>query len=177
MAATSVSRSSAKLGQPWQRVKQPCSLVGGGFSSILVEVFSAENSRYFNYKVIGTDKVEGQGAVVLKFETRKGQDALLHRELFGTQYVMKGSGKAWIDLLSMNVLRLEIQYLDPPMPEGVLSLAVDYAPVVIKEKTFWMPRTVTAEQIVPNSKMPVGGQYIAECSNYQQFNVSVKMKY
>jgi hypothetical protein len=59
--------------------------------------------------------------VVLKFETKRGHDAPLHRELFGTQYVMKGSGKAWIDLSSKNVLRLEIQYLDPPMPEGVLS--------------------------------------------------------
>ena len=152
-------------------------LFGGGFSSILVEIFSAENSRYFNYKVIGTDKVDGQAAVELKFETKKDQQALLHRELFGSQYVMKGSGKAWIDFASMNVLRLEIQYLDPPMPEGVLSLAVDYAPVVIKEETFWMPKTVTAEQTVPNPKMPVGGQYVAEYSNYQEFKVSVRIKY
>jgi hypothetical protein len=152
-------------------------LFGGGFSSILIETFSPENSEYFNYKVIGTDKVDGKAAVVLKFETKKDQQALLHRELFGTQYVMKGSGKAWIDLSSMNVLRLEIQYLDPPMPEGVLSLAVDYAPVVIQEKTFWMPRTVTAEQTVPNPKVPVGGQYIAEYSNYQEYKVSVRIKY
>jgi hypothetical protein len=116
-------------------------LFGGGFSSILVEIFSPENSRYFNYKVIGAGKVDEKAAVIVKFETKKDQQALLHRELFGTQYVMKGSGKAWIDLSSMNVLRLEIQYLDPPMPEGVLSLAVDYAPVVIKDQTFWMPRS------------------------------------
>jgi hypothetical protein len=152
-------------------------LFGGGFSSILVEIFAAENSQYFNYKVIGTEKVDGKAAVIVKFETRKGQDALLHRELFGNQYVMKGSGKAWLDLSSMNVLRLEIQYLDPPMPEGVLSLAVDYAPVVIQEKTFWMPKTVTAEQTIPNPKVPVGGQYVAEYSNYQEYKVSVRIKY
>jgi hypothetical protein len=152
-------------------------LFGGGFSSILVEIFSAENFRYFNYKVIGAESLDGQAAVVIKFETKKDQQALLHRELFGTQYVMKGSGKAWIDPISMNVLRLEIQYLDPPMPEGVLTLAVDYAPVVIKEKTFWMPKTVTAEQTVPNPKVPVGGQYVAEYSNYQEYKVSVRIKY
>jgi hypothetical protein len=152
-------------------------LFGGGFSSILVEIFSPENSRYFNYKIMGTDKVDDKAAVVLKFETKKDQQALLHRELFGTQYVMKGSGKASIDPSSMNVLRLEVQYLDPPMPEGVLSLAVDYAPVMIKEKTFWMPKTVTAEQTVPNPKAPVGGQYIAEYSNYQEFKVSTKITY
>ena len=152
-------------------------LFAGGFSSILVEIFSAENSRYFNYKIIGGDKVDDKPAVVLKFETKKDQEALLHRDLFGTRYVMKGSGKAWIDSTSMNVLRLEIQYLDPPMPEGVLTLAVDYAPVVIKEKTFWMPRTVTAEQTVANPKAPVGGQYIAEYSNYHEYKVSVRIKY
>jgi hypothetical protein len=152
-------------------------LFGGGFSSILVEIFSPENSPYFNYKVIGVDKVDGKAAVVLKFETKKDQQALLHRELFGTQYVMKGIGKAWIDLSSMNVLRLEIQYLDPPMPEGVLSLAVDYAPVLIQGKTFWMPKTVTAAQTVPNPKVPVGGQYVAEYSNYQEYKVSVRIKY
>ena len=37
-------------------------LFGGGFSSILVEIFSAENSRYFNYKVIGADTVDGKSA-------------------------------------------------------------------------------------------------------------------
>ena len=152
-------------------------LFGGGFSSILVEIFSEENSRYFNYKMIGTDKVDEKAAVLIRFDTKKGQQTLLHRELFGTQYVMKGSGKAWIDLSSMNVLRLEIQFLDPPMPEGVLSLAVDYAPVVIQEKTFWMPRTVTAEQTIPNPKVPVGGQYVAEYSNYQEYKVSVRIKY
>ena len=114
-------------------------LFGGGFSSILDEISFLKNAQYFNYKAIGTDTVDGKAAVVLKFETKKDQNALLHRELFGTQYVMKGSGKAWIDTASMNVVRLEIQYLDPPMPEGVLSLAVDYAPVVIKEKLSGCP--------------------------------------
>src|SRR5215471_12065883 len=28
---------------------------GGGFSSILVEIFARENSQYFNYKLVGTE--------------------------------------------------------------------------------------------------------------------------
>jgi hypothetical protein len=40
-----------------------------------------------------------------------------------------------------------------------------------------MPKTLTAEQTVPNPKVPVGGQYIAEYSNYQQFKVSTKITY
>jgi hypothetical protein len=150
---------------------------GGGFSSTLDAIFSLKNAQYFNYKVIGTERVDAKPTVVIRFETKKGQSALLHREMWGSQYILKGIGKAWIDLSSMNVLRLELQYLDPPAPEGVLSVAIDYAPVEINGKTFWMPRTVTAEQTVPNPKMPVGGQYVAEYSNYHEFKVSVKIKY
>jgi hypothetical protein len=58
--------------QPRQRVKQPYSLFGGGFSSILDEVFSQKNSQYFDYKVIGTESLDGKAAVVIKFETQKG---------------------------------------------------------------------------------------------------------
>ncbi len=150
---------------------------GGGFSSVLDTIFSVKNSQYFNYKLIGTQKLDEDVALVIKFETKKGQTALLHRELFGSQYVMKGSGKAWIDPSSMNVVRLELQYLDPPVPEGVLTVRVDYAEVVINEKKFWMPETLTAEQTVPNPKAPVGGQYIAEYSNYQQFKVATRITY
>jgi len=150
---------------------------GGGFSSILDAIFSVKNAQYFSYKVIGTEKVDEDAAVVIKFETKKGQKALLHQEMFGSQITLKGSGKAWIDPASMNVVRLELQYLDPPVPEGVLVVRVDYAEAVINEKKFWMPKTLTAEQTVPNPKMPVGGQYIAEYSNYQQFKVSTKITY
>ena len=150
---------------------------GGGFSSIVAEIFSRKNQPYFDFKISGTEAVDGKAALVIKFKARNNQKALLYREMFGTQVIFKGSGKAWIDPESMNVMRLEVQFLDPPFPEGVLSLSVDYAGVEINGKTFWMPKTVTAEQTVPNPKMPVGGQYIAEYSNYHQFNVSVHIKY
>ena len=152
-------------------------LFGGGFSSILHEIFARENAPYFHYKIIGTEKFEGRAAVIVRLETRHGQKRLLYREMFGSQVVLKGRGRAWIDLESMNVLRLELQYLDPPSPEGELSVSVDYAPVAINGKTFWMPRKVTAEQTISNPKMPVGGQYVADYSNYHQFNVSVHFQY
>jgi hypothetical protein len=149
----------------------------GGFSSILVEIFAPENIQYFNYKLMGTEKVEDRTALVVRFDTKNGQKKLLYREIFGRQAVLKGRGKAWIDSESMNVIRLELQYMDPPFPEGVLAVSVDYAEVVINGKKFWMPRMVKAEQTVPNPKMPVSGQYFAQYSNYHQFNVSVHIKY
>jgi hypothetical protein len=165
-------RPAAK-GQP---LKGPF-FFGGGFSSVLDEVFSQKNAPYFNYKAAGAERLEGKPAWVIKFETKDGQKEILYREIFGSQAVVKSKGKAWIDPNSMNVVRLEFQYLNPPFLEGVLEVSVDYAPVVINGKTFWMPKTVTAEQTVPNPKHSVGGQYIASYSNYHQFNVSVKFKY
>lgn len=150
-------------------------LYGGGFSSTLDEIFARENAQYFKYKAAGTELVEGRATVVVMFETRSGQKRLLYRDLFGQQSYLKGRGKAWVDLESMNIVRLELHYLDPPAPQGELAVAVDYAPVMINDKTFWMPRTVTAEQTIPNPKVPVGGKYVAEYSNYQQFNVSHKI--
>lgn len=152
-------------------------IFGGGFSSLLDEIFSQKNQQYFSYKLAGAEKIEGKVALVIKFETKEGQREILYREIYGSQAAVDGKGKAWIDPQSMNVVRLEFQYLNPPFQEGILEVSVDYAPVVINEKTFWMPKTVTAEQTVPNPKHSVGGQYIASYANYHQFNVSVKFKY
>jgi hypothetical protein len=158
---------------PGQEPKAPF-LYGGGFSSVLVAVFSAENAPYFSYSLAGTDTLEGRAALVIKFETRNGQKRLLYRDLFNQRSYLNGKGKAWIDPESMNVMRLELRYLDPPAGEGELHVAIDYAAVTINDKTFWMPRLVTAEQTIPNPKFPVGGQYIAEYSNYHHFKVSVR---
>jgi hypothetical protein len=151
-------------------------IYNGGFSSVLIEIFARENAPYFNYSLSGAELLEGRTALVIKFETRSGQKRLLYRDLFGQSAYLNGRGKAWIDPDSMNVVRLELRYLDPPAGEGELEVSVDYAPVMIKDKTFWMPRLVTAGQTIPNAKVPVGGQYIAKYSNYHHFNVSVHFR-
>lgn len=161
---------------PSQPLKGPF-FFGGGFSSVLDEIFSQKNEPYLNYKAAGSDKIDGKAVWVIKFEMKDDQKEILYREIFGSQAIVKGKGKAWIDPESMNVVRLEFQYLNPPFLEGILEVSVEYAPVVINGKTYWMPKTVTAEQTVPSAKHSVGGQYIASYSNYHQFNVSVKIKY
>jgi hypothetical protein len=155
-------------------------LFGGGFSSILDETFARRNAPYFKYKLIGSEKVGDRSALVITFETRADQKALLHREALGGLTILQGKGKAWIDPESMNIIRLELQHLNhlnPEFKEGLLAVSVDYAEVVINGRKFWMPKMVKAEQTVPNPKVPVTGQYIAEYSNYHQFNVSVKITY
>lgn len=145
----------------------------GGFSSILVAVFSRENERYFNYRLAGTETLAGQPALVLKFETRRGQKRLLYHDLFEHQSHLKGKGKAWIDPESMHVIRLEFHYENSEGAIGGLDVAVNYAPVTIQEKAFWMPQLVTANRAIPYARF-VSVRYIAAYSNYHHFNVSIR---
>ncbi|HZS29365.1 MAG TPA: hypothetical protein VFB76_19225 [Candidatus Angelobacter sp.] len=162
-----------KPAPPDQPLKGPF-FFGGGFSSVLDEIFSKENAQYFHYKVKGKQQLEGKTTWVIKMETKKNQKEILYRDVFGSKTAVKGSGKAWIDPETMNVMRIEFEYQNPPL-EGELKVSVDYAPAVINGQTFWMPKTVTAKQAVPNSTMSIAEQYIASYSNYHQFNVSHKI--
>jgi hypothetical protein len=144
----------------------------GGFSSILVAVLSRENEPYFNHTISGAETLAGRPALLLKFETRRGQKRLLYHDLFHHQSYLKGKGKAWIDPESMNVLRLEFHYQDSGGAIGGLDVSVNYAPVTILDKTFWMPQLVTANQSIPGRAASV--RYNATYSNYHHFNVSIR---
>lgn len=162
-----------KPAPPDQPLKGPF-FFGGGFSSVLDEIFSPENAQYFNFKMEGKQKLKGKAAWVISLETKKGQKEILYREIFGSKTAIKGNGKAWIDPETLNAMRIEFEYQNP-LFEGDLEVSVDYAPAEINGQTFWMPKTVTAEQTVPSRTVPIAGQYIASYSNYHQFNVSHKI--
>ena len=144
----------------------------GGFSSILVAVLSKESEPYFNYTLAGIETLAGRQALLLKFETRRGQKRLLYHDLFNHQSYLKGKGKAWIDPESMNVIRLEFHYQDSGGSIGGLEVLVNYGPVTIQDKTFWMPQLITANQAIPDGDVSV--RYIAAYSNYHHFNVSIR---
>ena len=158
-----------------EQLKAPV-FFGGGFSSILDATFSEKNTQYHNYKLLGTEKLNGRPALVIEFATKKDQTELLF-EFLGRKFVSKDVGKAWLDPETLNVIRLERRYLNLPPLDGVLNVAVDYAKVEINGKTFWMPRTIRVEQSQPGAKTPMSIQYIAEYSDYQKFNVSSQIKY
>ncbi len=148
---------------------------GGGFSSVLDMTFAARNVPYHNYKVIRLEQIDGRPLLVIEFATKPDQ-AGLYFEFQGT-LLDKGAGKAWIDPESMHVVRIERRFLNVPSPVNALSVSIDYAPVVINGKTFWMPKTVKAvEALGRSTKKPMSGEYIAEYSNYRKFEVSVKIE-
>ncbi len=149
---------------------------GGGFSSILEATFGEKNIQYHQYKLTGTEQVDGKQALVIQFATKPGQTGLSF-EFLGMELASRDTGKAWIDPASMHVVRLERRYLNLPQPYSALNVWVSYAPVLLNGKTFWMPKTVRVQEVFARSKKPITAEYVAEYSDYQKFDVSVKIKY
>jgi hypothetical protein len=149
-------------------------LFGGGFSWMLVSTFAPKNIPYHNYRVAGTELLEGRSALLIEFTTKDDQTALRF-DFNGKALIQRDAGKAWIDPESMQVLRLERRFLNvQPKSDEMITAVVDYTPVAIGEKFFWMPRRVWAED---THKHAVTGQYLAEYSNYRKFDVSADIKY
>jgi hypothetical protein len=149
-------------------------LFGGGFSSILVITFAPKNVPCHNYRIAGTELLDGQSALLVEFATKDDQTELRF-DFNGKALIQRDTGKAWIDPKSMQVLRLERRFLNVQPKSGeMITAIVDYTKVAIGEKFFWMPKRVWVED---THKGKVTGQYLAEYSNYRKFDVSADIKY
>lgn len=149
-------------------------IVGGGFSSLLSAAFGAKAEPYRNYRLAGTETVEGRELLVVAFSTKEGQHemmALFEKKPFAPQ----DTGKVWVDPESMKILRLEMRVLNPPRPISQWVVIADYGNVTIDGKPYWMPKTVKSE--VSRDKGKGQARFVAEYSNYRKFDVSVGIKY
>jgi hypothetical protein len=65
--------------------------------------------------------------------------------------------------------------LSAPMPSvhNVLTATVDYLPVTLGEKTFWMPGRVTST--FSDKVKPINLRYQAAYSNYRRFSATVSI--
>jgi len=157
-----------------RRLKGPYFFLGG-FSSLLDITFSEKWAPFHNYRVGEPETVAGKELLVVAFDTKDGQTEI-KQTVEGKQLASQDTGKAWIDPGSMQVVRLERRSLHLPPAVRSLAVAVDYAPVTLDGKTFWMPKAMRAEQTT-NSKSPTQGVCLAEYGNYRKFDVSVGIKY
>jgi hypothetical protein len=147
--------------------------IHGGFSSFLVSTFSSENQMLHNYQIAGIETVQGRQVLVLTFVTIEGQNKLFWINL-GTPLVGKDVGKAWLDLESMQVIRLEQRMLNVPAKFNPASIAVDYTKVVFAGKEFWMPKSVRYG--ISEKKGNVIIEYGIEYADYRKFDVSIEIK-
>jgi hypothetical protein len=146
---------------------------GSGFSAVLVMTFSPQSTDVHNYEMRGADKLGEGDRLLVQFETKADQTKL-RTFLNGRSFPLKDVGKAWIDSASMQVVRLERHLLNIPSALSSYSNTIDYGPVTIGERQFWMPKMVRAD--VTEKDVKKTGTYIAEYSNCRKFTANVEIK-
>jgi hypothetical protein len=90
----------------------------------------------------------------------------------------RGSGRVFIDRASMQVRRMELtapNHVIQPSTVVVWKVAIDYAPVLLGEQTFWMPATIVSTATAADE----GGQTIwsfdARYTDYHKLEVTSRI--
>jgi hypothetical protein len=111
----------------------------GGFGALLSMTFSPENLEYQQYELDGI--LDGGARIVVHFSTKEGQREL-RTFLDGEGFNDRDEGMAWIDSALMQVVRLQRDFFSLPRALRQLRNTVDYGPVVIGDRQFWLPRSI-----------------------------------
>jgi len=144
----------------------------GGFSSLLIMTFAPDNLPYHDYSIADRHRSASGDSLLVRFATKQGQQKL--RAVFqGKQFIEKDVGAAWIDSTSFRVVRLLRQSLNLPPVFTRSSTTVDYGPVTIDEKQFWMPMKINAEVTERYSGATVS--YVAEYTDCRKFSADIKI--
>jgi hypothetical protein len=145
-------------------------LFAGGFSSVLTMTFSPENLEFHRYTL--DTQADRPGPQLVRFVTREDQKRL--RTYFnGEILVDRDAGKALIDTSSMQVIRLEREFLNLPRRLTHLTNIIDYAPVNIGGREFWLPRTIRTDGTQRDSRDTE--TYIAVYSNCKRFVADIRI--
>ena len=86
------------------------------------------------------------------------------------------SGRAYIDPDDLRVLRLEMKTPKHHMLDGSVVLwtwSIDYSPVNIDGKTFWMPKTIASQAFSIDNSIQWG--FEASYRNYHKTNVTSRI--
>ena len=166
------SRETKKIdGKPSgnSKIKMPLSF-SGGFSGALTKFLSADHRECFDYRE-DAPTVSSTTAIAVTFVAR---DAALKEP--SCQTIQQGTtGKFVVDVASMQVIHIERTVPNPiGKDQAVLGTAsVDYAPVLLNGKSFWLPTTITA--FTTETPKTNGVRFTARYSNYHRFASTSKI--
>jgi hypothetical protein len=146
----------------------------GGFSSLIIMTFSTKYQALHNYKIDRIETIQGRQVLAVKFSTKKGQEGI-RQLIMGNSFINKDEGKAWLDLESLQVIRIERRFLNVPAKFSSFTIRADYDKVLIADQAFWMPKLICSEST--EKKNNVQRSFIARYSEYQKFDSSVQMKF
>jgi hypothetical protein len=142
----------------------------GGFSSVLIMTFSPENLPFHRYNLDGLTK-DG-GPQLVRFVTQDDQTAI--KTLFdGEVLADRDSGNALIDTSAGQVIRIEREFLNLPRRLSHLENFVDYGPVRIGGRDFWLPRTILTEGAERDARNTE--RYIAAYSDCKRFVADIRI--
>lgn len=141
----------------------------GGFSAILAMTFLPENLEIHDYHIDATGK-DAETATI-GFSTRANQQKF-HFVWNDESVLSNDIGKAWVDVKTRQVVRLERNFLNLPRGLSRFSTTIEYGPSMIGDRQFWLPRTILTEMTDRDPKKT--GKFIAKYNDCKKFTADVK---
>jgi hypothetical protein len=152
------------------------SIVHGAFEGGLA-VVSLSQQACMNYTLERMKRNDAQGTIIVRFAS-----VLTPENTGGCLLQENGRGQVFIDRATMQITRMELttpHHTIIPGDEmgygaiaGEWVLSVDYAPVVLDGKSFWMPETITSRTTGGRGSFhPIVWTFKASYGNFHKLEV------
>jgi len=108
---------------------------------------------------------------VVGFATKPGKHA-------NCLFTEESSGRVFIDPATMQVKRMELivpHHTILPQTVGVWRIQIDYAPVLLDGRTFWMPATIISTAVSTYDDYETEWAFNAAYSNYHKLEVTSRI--
>jgi hypothetical protein len=143
-----IDESRLPLGQQQKKASQGVLLSTQGFATLLL-VFHPEFQSSYSFSIEGREEAAGRSLARVAFIPRKGASTPAILSLKGREYPIAWEGKAWVELETGMVTRMEAHWKDPAEEIGLESLSseVQYTPMTFRggQQSFWLPQTAKIE--------------------------------
>lgn len=146
------------------------SILNGVFASG-ANLVSLEMSRCFNYKLEPPTTLNKAPAILISFTLKP--EAQSNDSCHGLE---NQSGRAFIDPATLHTERLETRIPNHQVSPGrkvLWTWAVDYAPVSLAGKQFWMPKTITSKADADDASAT--WDFLANYSSYHKLAVTSRI--
>jgi len=93
-------------------------------------------------------------------------------------FTEESSGRVFIDPATMQVRRMELtapHHVILPQTVGTWHIAIDYAPVLLDGRTFWMPAAIATTAVSTYDDHETEWAFNARYSNYHKLEVSFRI--
>jgi hypothetical protein len=148
-----------------KKLEMPISF-SGGFSGALAKFLSAERRQCFDYRPDPSASASGTEAITFAASEAAAKQPSCSTIHPGT------TGRFVVDSATMQVTHIERTVPNPVgRDQSVLgTAAVDFAPVTLNGKSFWLPSTITA--FTTETPKTSTFRFTAKYSNYHRFTAS-----